>query len=283
MALTDPPPPYCAFLPGAELITPVAPPEPFAVAVVCDAAGIDRIGSVQTAAAAAACLIEIDHHLVTRPFGQIRAVDERCFATAELIYHLLILMDVTISPEIATCLMMGVVTDTGAFRFTNVNDGTFRLAGVLMHAGADLDRIMDQVYDQKSVSSLLLLEKAVSHLKLKDGFASATLSLEEFREAGATQQDAEGLIANLRSLSGVLVAAVLREASPNEIRVSLRGRPGVNVAAIAAEFGGGGHAAASGCTIRQPLEKAEEQLRNVVTAVLSTTGAASAPLSSGAG
>ena len=268
VVLADPWPDYCRFLLAIDMITGDLPSLSHDVAVVCDAAGLDRIGFVESAVRAATATIEIDHHAIARPFGQIRLIDETRSATAELVYDLLTVMGVPITPDIATCLMMGVVTDTGAFRFTNVNARVFELSATLMGAGADLDRIMDQVYDRKSVNSLRLLGCALAHLRSEDEFASATLSLGDFHKAKATQTDAEGVVQHLRSLADAKVAAVLREASPDVVRVSLRGRPGVNVAEIAARFGGGGHAAASGCTIYRPLYEAEQALRDDVLRVL---------------
>ena len=174
-------------------------------------------------------------------------------------------MDAPITPSIATSLMMGVVTDTGAFRFTNVSGGTFDLASRLMNAGADLAQVVDQVYDQKSLSSLKLLEHAIRRLEIAGSVAITALSRSDFQAAGAGQGEAEGIIGYLRSLGGVDVAAVLREVEPEEIRVSLRGRPGVNVAEIASLMGGGGHAAAAGCTLYLPLNEAIGHLRQVVT------------------
>jgi len=264
VVLADPPPVYCKFLPGVEWITPCIPSMPPDLAIVCDAAGIDRIGPVDHAVKVARQTIEIDHHGVARPFGDVRVVDDNCAATAELVYYLLTALKAPITPAIASSLMMGLVTDTGSFRFTNTNTRAFRLAATLMEAGADLSRIMDQVYDQKTVSSLRLLERAISHLRIANSFASATLSRHDFQQTGATQGEAEGVIGHLRSLKGVQVAAVLRETGPAEARVSLRGRPGYNVAEIAALMGGGGHAAAAGCTIYLPLDEAERRLRETV-------------------
>jgi bifunctional oligoribonuclease and PAP phosphatase NrnA len=138
----------------------------------------------------------------------------------------------------------------------------------LMSAGAEFQTIIDRVYDQKSVGALRLLERIIAHLEFEDGFASSTLSLADFAETGGLQEEVDGLINQLRSLRGARAAAVLREASPGEIRVSLRGRPGVDVALIARKFGGGGHAAAAGCTIRAPLQEAEARVRAAVKATL---------------
>ena len=274
VALADPPPRYCSALPGIEWIHRAPQEQPFQIAVVCDAAGIDRIGNLETVARAADQIIEIDHHAIARPFGTIRIVDDTSFATAELVYHLLQTMESNITPAIATCLMMGVATDTGAFRFTNTNGRTFALATQLMDLGADLAMIMDRVYDSKTVSSIRLLQRALGTLKCEHSFASATLSLDDFSASGAPQEESEGVVGHLRSLEEAQVAAVLREAAPDSIRVSLRGRPGVNVATIAERFGGGGHTAAAGCTINLPLADAELKLRAVVESALSSSKSA---------
>jgi phosphoesterase RecJ-like protein len=264
VALADPPPPYCDFLPGRQWVTSAPPAAAADVAVVCDAGGIDRVGAIEGAVRAAGSIIEIDHHGIARPFGDIRIVDEATAATAELIYILLAEMGIALTPEIATCLMVGVVTDTGAYRYTNVNSRVFILSALLMEQGADMAGIMDQVYDEKPVTSLRLLNRALSNLRCEQGFASATLSLQDFALAGASQTESEGVVGHLRSLKEARAAAVLREAAPGEVRVSLRGRTGYNVALIAAVLGGGGHAAAAGGTSPRPRAAAEAVLREAV-------------------
>src|SRR5579863_2199174 len=205
-------------------------------------------------------LINIDHHVSGRPFGHVNWIDPKAVATAEMVYRLAREAGVKISPEVATCLYTAVLTDTGSFMFEGTNEHTFELARELVLAGADPARCARQVYFGHSTAKLRLLGAALSALQREGPLAWIWVTQEQMERAGAKEEDCEGLVNYALSIGDVEVAVFFREMPDGRFRVSLRSKSGMDVAAIAQEFGGGGHACASGCAVDGPLHAAVESV-----------------------
>jgi phosphoesterase RecJ-like protein len=210
-------------------------------------------------------VIDIDHHTGPDPFGQVQLVDRTAAATGELVLNLLQELGVTISPEIACCLMAAILTDTGSFRFSNVTAATFQAAALLVEAGARPAVIYDAVYGTRPYSATVLLGRLLSSLeRAEDGkIVWAAITQADFQAAGTDSQATEGFVDQIRMVEGGEVAIFFREERRGEIRVSLRSGGAVNVARVAEEFGGGGHVPAAGCTLTVPMDEA---VRRVVDA-----------------
>jgi bifunctional oligoribonuclease and PAP phosphatase NrnA len=201
-------------------------------------------------------LINIDHHLSGRPFANVNWIDPKAVATAEMVYRLAREAGVRISPEIATCLYTAVLTDTGSFMFEGTNEHTFELARELVLAGADPAHCARSVYFGHSTAKLRLLGAALSNLQREGPLAWIWVSSEQMERLGAKEEDCEGLVNYALSIQDVEVAVFLRELPDGRYRVSLRSKGQLNVAAVAEQFGGGGHACASGCSLDGPLSVA---------------------------
>jgi bifunctional oligoribonuclease and PAP phosphatase NrnA len=205
-------------------------------------------------------LISIDHHKSGRPFADINWIDPKAVATAELVYKLARAAGVTITPEIATCLYMGVLTDTGSFMFEGTNEHTFELARELVMAGADPSKCARHVYFGHSTAKLRLLGAALSALQRQGPLAWIWATQEQMERVGAKEEDCEGLVNYALSIGDVEVAVFFRELPEGRFRVSLRSKGRLDVAAIAEQFGGGGHTCASGCSVDGPLHAAVESV-----------------------
>lgn len=249
------------YLPGWELIVTDSAGS-FDVGVGLDADGSDRLGSAEPAILACPTCIDIDHHTGPDQFGDIRVVEPKAAATGELVFWLLQEMDVALTPEISACLLSAIQTDTGSFRFTNVHSDTFRIAAELVAAGAHPSPLYEAVYGVRSFGASKLLGRLMSSLERSaDGrVVWASISHADFRELGLETDETEGFVDQLRMVEGSEIAVFLREEKTGEIRVSLRSRGRANVAAVAAEFGGGGHLPAAGCTLPGPLPAAVDTL-----------------------
>ncbi|MBI2679239.1 MAG: bifunctional oligoribonuclease/PAP phosphatase NrnA [Candidatus Koribacter versatilis] len=205
-------------------------------------------------------LINIDHHVSGRPFGHINWIDPSACACAELVYRLAVKAGVKITPEMATCLYAAVLTDTGAFCFQGVNERTFALARELVRAGARPAEIAQQVYFAAPTSKMRLLGAALANLHREHALAWMHVTREQFDRAEAEDEDAEGLVNYALGIAGVEAAVFFREMEDGRFRVSLRSKGIINVAEIAEQFGGGGHACASGCAMDGPLSAASERI-----------------------
>jgi phosphoesterase RecJ-like protein len=201
-------------------------------------------------------LINIDHHLSGRPFAQVNWIDPKAVATAEMVYRLAREAGVRISPEIATCLYTAVLTDTGSFMFEGTNEHTFALARELVLVGADPARCARNVYFGHSTAKMRLLGAALSNLHREGPVVWISVTCEQMKQAGAKEEDCEGLVNYALSIHDVEVAAFFRELEDGRYRVSLRSKGKLNVARVAAQFGGGGHECASGCSLEGPLSAA---------------------------
>lgn len=205
-------------------------------------------------------LINIDHHSTGRPFGNVNWIDPKAVATAEMVYRLARVANVKISPAIATCLYTAVLTDTGSFMFGGTNENTFALARELVLAGADPAACARNVYFGHSTAKMRLLGAALSHLQREGALTWIWVTQEEMDRFGAKEEDCEGLVNYALSIKDVQVAAFFRELPDGRFRVSLRSKGGLDVAAVAERFGGGGHECAGGCAVNGPLANAVEQL-----------------------
>lgn len=205
-------------------------------------------------------LINIDHHRSGRTFAHVNWIDPKAVATAEMVYRLAKQAGVKISPEVATCLYTAVLTDTGAFMFEGTSEHTFELARELVLAGADPAQCARQVYFGHSTPKLRLLGAALSALQREGPLAWIWVTQEQMERVGAKEEDCEGLVNYALSIGDVEVAAFFRELPDGRFRVSLRSKGKLDVASIAEEFGGGGHACASGCAVEGPLHVAVEKI-----------------------
>lgn len=263
----DPVPEIYRFLPGSEAVeTAQQPITVYDLALVCDMSQLNRAGRHEPLIRAARRILQIDHHMPQEPFADVRLVDESAAATAEIAYRLLRALRVPFTPEIATCLLTGIVTDTFSFKFPNTTPRTLRIAAHLQSCGADISEINEQVFETRSFSAVKLLGLALATLKrTEDGrIAWAVIPRSAFEEAGASEEETEGIVNFVRSIHGVQVAMLLRESPNRKIRVSLRSRGAINVAAIAQRFGGGGHENAAGCTLEMSMSEAEQTLLHEV-------------------
>lgn len=205
-------------------------------------------------------LINIDHHASGRPFANLNWIDPEACATAEMVYWLAREAGVRICPDTATCLYTAVLTDTGSFCFVGTNERTFALAQELVRAGADAARIAQLVYFCNPTSKMRLLGAALSGLHRDGDLAWMAVNREQMERCGAIDEDCEGLVNYALAIEGIEVAIMFRELADRRWRVSLRSKGLVDVAAVAARFGGGGHRCASGCSLPGPVSVAAERI-----------------------
>ncbi len=219
-------------------------------------------------------LLNIDHHHDNTRFGSINLVDESAACTAEIIYDLAELLGAELTPEIATALYVGLITDTGMFMYENTDARSHRVAAALIDAGVDVNEIFRRLYERVPTEKLLLLARALGRIERRlDGHLStAYISAEDYAATGADEMLTEGIIDYVRALEGTAVAAVIRD-KPNSggaaRKASLRSTDGtVDVSAIARKMGGGGHRRAAGFSSDLTYDELVEFLQAETTAQL---------------
>ena len=209
-------------------------------------------------------IVNIDHHASGRPWGHINWIDRDAVSVGELVYRLLKAAGATITPQIATCLYTTLMTDTGGFIYGGLRASTFALAEALTRAGAEPARIAKDTYFRVPMSKLLLLGAALTNLHREGRLAWLWITHHDMVRTCAAEEDCEGIVNYALSVAGVEAAVFLRELPEQRIRISLRSKNKINVAAIAEGLGGGGHEAAAGCTLDGPLPRALAEILDLL-------------------
>lgn len=212
----------------------------------------------------------IDHHVSQDDLGAIEFKEETAEATGRLILELGEALGVEITPEIATPLFAAIATDTGWFRFSSVKEKTFAALSRLVAAGAEPPKVFSALYEQHSLARLYLRGRILGNIVSDcDGrLLSTHVTGHDFLETGANTTDTEDAINNLLTVAGSEVAVLFVELESGKVKVSLRSRTDFNVQAIAAQFGGGGHKAASGVTFSGTLAEAQTAVLDAIRAAL---------------
>lgn len=192
--------------------------------------------------------IVIDHHSTNTMFGDINYVDLSAPACAQVVYMLIKHYRWKITPEIGTCIMAGIITDTGGFQYSGVSKDTFNIAAELLDAGVNISKVYKKVFDTKTKSSFELRRIALDRMEFleDDKIAFTYITNEDERKVNAGVGDYEGIVSEGRSIEGVEVSIFLHELKDGEFKISLRSNSYVNVSDVCIMFGGGGHIRAAG-------------------------------------
>lgn len=269
IACPDPVPHKYRFLPGAEQVVTELAQAP-QVAVVVDTDGWQRLGKLQGIARSAETTVLIDHHSTNPGGADLDYLDSSAAAAAAQVYYLLTPLGVELDAPIATCLYCGLGADTGFFTFQNTSAPALEVAAELVAAGADPYQIAQQASVQLSAAAAILRGRALSSIQTAadSRIVYATLTPDDFVTAGAQSEDTEGVVDLLKSVGGAEVAVLFKADTHHRWQISLRAR-GVDVATVAAQFGGGGHSVAAGLemagslpTVRAKVIKAIQQALN---------------------
>lgn len=247
-----------AFLPGAELLVPSAELDGADVFLALDCGAGHRLGTIEQQAQASPCLINVDHHPGNDEFGGLNIVVTSASSTAEIVTRLLQDLGVAIDKEIATCLYVGIVTDTGRFQYSNSTPDTLRLAADLLSLGVDAPFIAQEVYESSPFGFLKLVGRVLDRAVLypEQRFVYSWIRLDDLAETGVGADETDGLIDLIRSTRAADVAAMFKEQRDGAWRVSLRSK-GPSVGDLARARGGGGHELAAGFTATDLTSTAE--------------------------
>jgi len=220
--------------------------------VSVDCAECHRMGRATDGLLAAKQVIMIDHHAGHQLFGDLHWVDPNRASTGEMIYDLVVALGAEISPDAAYCLYTALVSDTGSFMYSSTTADTFRVAADLVNRGVKPSDVAGKLFDNFTINRLKLLRLVLDSLEIHgdDRIALISATREMFGETETVPADTENFINYPRSLASVRVAAFIKETRNGVVSVSLRSKgDDCDVAAVAAEFGGGGHRNAAGFKI----------------------------------
>jgi len=259
------------FLPSVSRISRrLASPEAYDTAIILDCGDLERVGRQIKTIGRIPAIINIDHHVTNTRFGDLQLIDTTACATAEIVHRFFKQLDLPLNLEAATAIYTGILTDTGSFRFSNTNRSAFAICHEMVALGVNPYEVAQHVYGTYSLGRIKLLNLALDSIEIsKNGKLSMmTVTRAMLDKTGTQAQDADGLINYARRIKAVQVAALIHEESngrkpkndPGRYHVSLRSDDQIDVAAIASDFGGGGHPSAAGFSIRASLSALKAQL-----------------------
>ncbi|CDE68534.1 bifunctional oligoribonuclease/PAP phosphatase NrnA [Jutongia sp.] len=218
-----------------------------------DSSSKDRLGEAERLFDTAGRTACIDHHVSNLGYARENFVEAGSSSACEVLYGLM--EEELIDTRIAEAIYIGIIMDTGVFRYSNTSKKTMEIAGSLMEKGVPFWKYIDECFYQRTYTQTQLLGRTLlTSMRLMEGrviVATVTRRMLEFY--GAQTEDIEGIIDQLRVTKGVEVALLLQEIDDQQYKVSMRSNTFVDVSKIAVYFGGGGHVKAAGCTMRGSL------------------------------
>lgn len=229
---------------------------------VVDCGELDRIGNVADLISADSKLVNIDHHDDNQEYGSYNYVDSTVSSAGELVYDLAVELGANFKKDFGMAIAAAIITDTGNFKFSNTTPKAHRIIADMLELGIDTEKIIKKVYQTENYSSLKLKGKVLADLKLagEQNIAWASVSQQDLDSFGADWEDTEGLVNSIRSVKGIEVGVLFKEAAEEKTRVSFRSNEYFAVNEFAHQFEGGGHPRAAGCTVMAPLAEAEKRI-----------------------
>ncbi|MBR0490545.1 MAG: bifunctional oligoribonuclease/PAP phosphatase NrnA [Clostridia bacterium] len=259
------------FLPGREDIKAESDVKQYELAISVDCATEMRIDGKEYFENAKHTIV-IDHHGSNTMYGDFNYVNPVSPACCDILAGIFDYYDINITKDIGTCLLTGIITDTGGFKYPATTAETFEFAAELLRKGVNVSEIYKRTMDTMSRATFELTKRVMDRMEiLEDGKVAFTyITKKDVNEVNAKPGDHEGLVNIGRNLSGVQVSIFIRqnEEDKDEYRVSMRTNGDVNASDICLMFGGGGHPRAAGATVEGTIEEVKEKLMKEIKKVI---------------
>lgn len=258
------------FLPGASQIKSEGRDIKYDLGIALDCTDTKRLKGYEPYFENARTSICIDHHGSNKMFADYNYVDPVAPACAQILIIVLGKLGIDIDKDIGTCILTGIITDTGGFKYDGVTTETFEFVADLLRKGVNVSDTYKRVLQIKTKPNFLLTKKIIDRMEfLEDGKITFTyITTQDIEEVNAEEGDHEGLVEFGRDVEGVEVSIFLRQLDKDSYKVSLRSKDYVNVSDVCIMFNGGGHEKAAGCTMNMTLEEAKEKIINRVKTFL---------------
>ena len=258
------------FLPSAEAIMTDSEIKNYDLAISVDCATLKRMAKKEYFENAKTTIV-IDHHGSNTMYGDLNYVNPASPACCEVIAGMLKYYEIDITKDIGTCLMTGIITDTGGFRHVGITPETFEFTADLIRLGVDVPDIYKRTLNTKTRANFELSKRVMDRMEiLEDGKVTFTyMNKKDEEEVGAEPGDHEGLVEIGRDIEGVEVSIFIRQKENEEAyKISMRSGNKVNVSDICFLFGGGGHPRAAGALIQGNVEQVKEKVMKEVRKAL---------------
>jgi phosphoesterase RecJ-like protein len=261
-----------SFLPRTNLVNSLENTSKFKydVAIILDCGDLDRIGKVKNLLDDSKPLINIDHHITNKGFGDCDCIWPKSSSTCEMLYDLLSQAKCKFTNDIALHLYAGIMTDTGSFKYDNTTDKTHKIAGELLKFKFSAYGLYRNLYERMNLKDIQLFSKVANSFKTvsRGKIIYVTLRKAQVEKFSEEFDLRDKIFQFLRSIVGVEVIVIFTESSKNKTRINFRSSGSADVARIAYQFNGGGHKKASGGIVDLPLLKAPLKVLKIVKKAL---------------
>ncbi|HJM82893.1 MAG TPA: bifunctional oligoribonuclease/PAP phosphatase NrnA [Nitrospinota bacterium] len=240
--------------------------EKFKAVITCDAPNIERLGLASKFIDEGAVILNLDHHVSNESFGTIDCVILDAASTTQIVADILRWLCVDLTSDIAESIYLGLIFDTGRFKYSNTTPSVFALAAELVIAGVKPENISGKIYSNKTYETVQALGVFLDSIELhcQGRVSTAQFDLEYTNSKTWPKVDTEGFINYALDVTGVEVACSFREVEMGLTRVSFRAKRDFDVNSLASVWGGGGHQKASGCTLEMKLAEAKKTVLDEV-------------------
>ncbi|HQB82517.1 MAG TPA: DHHA1 domain-containing protein [Candidatus Rifleibacterium sp.] len=263
----DPLPEQISWLRGAEVCQNYLPEDvEFDLAFLMETTEARRMGERVEFFKRATTTVHLDHHIGVVGLGSINLLEEKASSTCEILYNILERTGVELNRECREALYVGIMTDTGNFRFNNSTPRSHEIIARLIGSDLIVDDIYKLVYENTNYHRVVIHGTVMARTRsFNDGKVVASwLALDDFTRIGATEVDADGAIRNLSCIKGIEAAILFKEVEGGKVKISFRSTGKIDVMEVSRRFNGGGHRNAAGAQIDGKLE---DVMQTVVAAV----------------
>ena len=254
-----------SFLPGADEILKEGKQKQYDLVISLDCADLKRLNGFANYFEDAKTTISIDHHRMNPMFADYNYVDPASPACCQILVVILEYLKVEITKDIGTCLLTGIITDTGGFKYPGVTAETFEFAAWLLTSGVNVSNIYKKVLQIKTRANYELSKLAMDRMEFLEGdrITFTYITLEDEKRFQAEEGSHEGIVEIGRDIEGVEVSIFLHE-TEGGFKVSMRSNEYINVSEVCFMFGGGGHMRAAGCKMTGTIEQIKNKLVNEI-------------------
>lgn len=255
------------FLPGIEEIKNESEIKKYDLAISVDCSDLKRLVGAEEYFETAKRTIQIDHHSVNSMFADYNYVNPASPACCQVLIGMFECFEIEINKEVGTCILTGIITDTGGFQYAGVMPETLEFAAEILRKGINISKIFDNVFRNNTKANFELTKLLYERMEfLEEGkIVISYITVEDNKSVNAQIGDDEGLVELERDIQGVEVAVLLKEKEgKNGFKASLRSKDNVNVSDVCFLLGGGGHRRAAGCFISGTLEQAKEKILKAI-------------------
>ena len=258
------------FLPNANKVKEETDVEKYHLAISLDCADLKRLVGKESFEEAKKTIV-IDHHGSNTMYGDINFVNPVAPACCEILIGMFTYFNIDINIELGSCILTGIITDTGGFKYQGVTAETFEFTAELLRKGVNVSEIYQKALETKTKANFELMQKTINRIEfLENGKVTFTyITNQDEKEVNAEPGDHEGLVEVGRDVEGVEVSVFIRQKdNEDKYKVSMRSSNYVNVSDICYIFGGGGHPKAAGCLIQGNIEQVKEKIMKEIKKVL---------------